>query len=259
MIEAWGENVDQDKFIKAIEFGVEPAYTIVESIRNFNFNKSASTLNQVNVNSAPPIESDSSKLLLDVEQLLQEKVYAKLYDIFTDYTHDKLSRDGAIMQLKSTFLNDVLKSDLVESDASLKNSTTLTDEYFKYVKRVVRQLILDESKRVDGRKLDELRQISCQVDLYNSLHGSALFQRGQTQVLCSVTFDSPDAWYRPDTIFNMMSPSLTNFNRNFMLHYEFPSFATNEISRMGGRSDRREVGHGALAGIKLNFRSYRVI
>jgi polyribonucleotide nucleotidyltransferase len=83
--------------------------------------------------------------------------------------------------------------------------------------------------------------------MYNTLHGSALFQRGQTQVLCSVTLDSPDSMYRSDAIFNMMSPSLTNFDKKFMLHYDFPSFATNEIARVGGRSDRREIGHGALA------------
>ena len=83
--------------------------------------------------------------------------------------------------------------------------------------------------------------------MYNSLHGSALFQRGQTQVLASITFDSPAAMYNSDSVANMMSPSLTNFNKNFMLHYEFPAFATNEIGRIGGRSDRREIGHGALA------------
>jgi hypothetical protein len=53
--------------------------------------------------------------------------------------------------------------------------------------------------------------------------------------------------YKSDAIVNMMSPSLTNFNKNFMLHYEFPAYAVNEIARVGGRSDRREIGHGALA------------
>ena len=100
---------------------------------------------------------------------------------------------------------------------------------------------------MDGRGLDDLRPISCDINLYNSLHGSALFQRGQTQVLASVTFDSPESMYRAESIANMMSPSLTTFNKNFMLHYEFPSFATNEIARVGGRADRREIGHGALA------------
>ncbi len=108
-------------------------------------------------------------------------------------------------------------------------------------------MIFDEQKRVDGRAFDALRPITCKINMYNSLHGSALFQRGQTQVLASVTFDSPDAMYRADSVAQMMSPSLTNLNKNFMLHYEFPSFATNEIARIGGRADRREIGHGALA------------
>jgi polyribonucleotide nucleotidyltransferase len=119
--------------------------------------------------------------------------------------------------------------------------------FFKFVKAVIRNLIFDEQKRVDGRAFDALRPISCKINMYNSLHGSALFQRGQTQVLASVTFDSPDSMYRADSVAQMMSPSLTNFHKNFMLHYEFPSFATNEIARIGGRADRREIGHGALA------------
>ena len=70
------------------------------------------------------------------------------------------------------------------------------------------------------RDLDHVRPISCSTGMYDALHGSALFQRGQTQVLCSVTFDSPEAMYKSNIIHNMMSPSLTNFDKNFMLHYE---------------------------------------
>ncbi len=70
------------------------------------------------------------------------------------------------------------------------------------------------------RKLDQVRPISCSTNMYDALHGSALFQRGQTQVLCSVTLDSPDSMYKSDIIFNMMSPSITTFDKNFMLHYE---------------------------------------
>jgi polyribonucleotide nucleotidyltransferase len=122
----------------------------------------------------------------------------------------------------------------------------MSDLFTKFVKKVVRRLVLEENKRVDGRSLDEIRPISCKVNLYNSLHGSALFQRGQTQVLSSITFDSLDSMYKMDSIVNMISPSITVY-KNFMLHYEFPSFATNEISKIGGRVDRREIGHGALA------------
>uniref|UniRef100_A0A673B418 polyribonucleotide nucleotidyltransferase n=1 Tax=Sphaeramia orbicularis TaxID=375764 RepID=A0A673B418_9TELE len=110
-------------------------------------------------------------------------------------------------------------------------------------KEIFRNLVLNEYRRCDGRELTALRNISCDVDLFKPLHGSALFQRGQTQVLCSVTFDSLESSVKPDIITTALSGIK---DRNFMLHYEFPPYATNEIGKMGGLN-RRELGHGALA------------
>merc|ERR1719239_1204839 len=84
-----------------------------------------------------------------------------------------------------------------------------------------------------------MREIACEVDLYDPLHGSALFQRGQTQVLCTVTFDSQESALKADPIVGALS------EKNFMLHYEFPPYATNETGK--GGIGRRELGHGALA------------
>uniref|UniRef100_A0A671XX46 polyribonucleotide nucleotidyltransferase n=1 Tax=Sparus aurata TaxID=8175 RepID=A0A671XX46_SPAAU len=110
-------------------------------------------------------------------------------------------------------------------------------------KDVFRSLVLNEYKRCDGRELTSLRNISCDVDLFKPLHGSALFQRGQTQVLSSVTFDSLESSIKADPITTALSGIK---DKNFMLHYEFPPYATNEIGKMGG-INRRELGHGALA------------
>lgn len=268
MIEGWADNLDQNKFVEALEFGCEQAYQVMEQIRSKKlekenkFVKKDSSLlsvtsedesldsSQVNLTeiSTPKLSSDPQSNE-EIDNLFQALAYSHLYDIFTDYEHDKLSRDNAITQVKNSVINAIQKSksDSEQSAGSSYSYSTLNELFYKFVRKVVRNLAVEESKRVDGRKLNELRPISCTSNLYPSLHGSGLFQRGQTQVLCSVTFDSPDSMYRSDAIANMMSPSLTNFNKNFMLHYEFPSFATNEISRMGGRADRREVGHGALA------------
>ncbi|RZF43079.1 hypothetical protein LSTR_LSTR001257 [Laodelphax striatellus] len=95
----------------------------------------------------------------------------------------------------------------------------------------------------DGRELDEIRPISCEVNMFNPLHGSALFQRGQTQVMCTVALDSLDSSMKMDPV-TMLTSGLKE--KNFFLHYEFPSYAVNEIGRSGG-SNRRELGHGALA------------
>lgn len=271
MIEGWADNLEQEKYIQALEFGAENAYKIVEMIKSVKIEKptkeikaEASLLSipsedETDAETKPleaPIITEITKKPThketendEIENLFQALAYSNLHEIFTDYEHDKLTRDNAISQVKNSVINSILKSEagLNSPPGSLYTYSSLNDIFYKFVRKVVRNLALNESKRVDGRKLDELRPISCKSNLYNSLHGSALFQRGQTQVLCSVTFDSPDSMYKSDAIFNMMSPSLTNFNKNFMLHYEFPAYATNEISRIGGRADRREIGHGALA------------
>lgn len=263
MIEGWADNLEQSKFIEALEIGSERAYDVVKKIRAQKLPKSTTVKTDAEKtglsppesmmlsesNSQSSSESGSSK----IEDSFHELAYAKLYDVLTDFNHDKLSRDSALNTIRNQTVNIMLKNPLVMASDPSTSYTMLSELFSKFVRKMVRKLVLDESKRVDGRQLDEMRQISCEVDMFKPLHGSALFQRGQTQVLCSVTFDSPETMYRPESIANMMSPSLTNFNKNFMLHYEFPSFATNEISRVGGRADRREIGHGALAGW-FNFR-----
>ncbi|PAV65442.1 hypothetical protein WR25_12532 [Diploscapter pachys] len=112
-----------------------------------------------------------------------------------------------------------------------------------YVKSQIRNLILKKGLRVDGRKLDEFRPINIEVDVFKKLHGSCLFQRGQTQVFSTVTFDSVEAAFHPDSISQMLG---SQQKKTFMLHYEFPGYATNEISASRG-ANRREIGHGALA------------
>ena len=250
MIEGWGDNLNQAKYISAIEFGTEKAYEIVNAIREMspkekndeNLEKITEIKKEISENSASKLEMEKKKNFINDQ--FQELAYSKLYDIFTNYDHDKRSRDEAVSDLRNAILNGTkslksLKSELITYEF-------MSDLFTTFVKKVVRRLVLEENKRVDGRSLDEIRPISCKVNLYNSLHGSALFQRGQTQVLSSITFDSLDSMYKMDSIVNMISPSITVY-KNFMLHYEFPSFATNEISKIGGRVDRREIGHGALA------------
>jgi polyribonucleotide nucleotidyltransferase len=266
MIEAWADNLDQQKFVEAFGFGMDSAYNVVEQIKKYKYIKTnvngteevkAAAAAAAGTASAsieqPPMEEQSSKtvgqkepVVKNYDELFQKIAYSQFYDIFTDYNHDKMSRDRAIAQLQKSTVDAIIKSD--PSSFTSYDYNKLSEEFYKFMKKVVRNMALDEGKRVDGRKLNELRDISCKVDMYKALHGSALFQRGQTQVLASVTLDSDDSMYRADTIFNMMSPSLTNFDKNFMLHYEFPSSATNEIARVGGKADRREIGHGALAG-----------
>ncbi|KAF5740396.1 polyribonucleotide nucleotidyltransferase 2 mitochondrial [Tripterygium wilfordii] len=106
-------------------------------------------------------------------------------------------------------------------------------------KKVVRKRILAEGFRLDGRRLDEVRPVYCEAGNLPILHGSSLFSRGDTQVLCTVTLGAPGDAQRLDSL---VGPP----TKHFMLHYSFPPFCINEVGKRGGLN-RREVGHGTLA------------
>jgi polyribonucleotide nucleotidyltransferase len=118
----------------------------------------------------------------------------------------------------------------------------LSDAFYIVLKNIYAELVIETDKRCDGRISSELRPINCEINLYKPLHGSALFQRGQTQVMCTVTFDSLDSVWRSDPV-SVITGGVKE--KNFMLHYEFPQYATNDIGR--NVIGRREIGHGALA------------
>jgi polyribonucleotide nucleotidyltransferase len=114
------------------------------------------------------------------------------------------------------------------------------DELFDdLLKTISREIVLKEGRRIDGRKFDEVRPITCDVGLLPRPHGSALFTRGETQVLGVMTLGTSLDEQRVETLSGDES-------RQFMLHYNFPPFSVGEVKRMGGPS-RRDIGHGALA------------
>ncbi len=105
--------------------------------------------------------------------------------------------------------------------------------------KLMRSMILDDKKRIDGRDMVSVRPITVEAGILPRPHGSALFTRGETQVLAAVTLGTSDDEQIVDTMFQSAM-------RKFMLHYNFPPFSVGETGRMGGQS-RREIGHGALA------------
>lgn len=159
----------------------------------------------------------------------------KIRDILTNYSLDKLGRDHEI-----TALRDLTTSKLKETYPDVE-SNLLLDAFVKAFKQVHCELVLEGGRRADGRGVDEVRPLRSEVCLYKPLHGSALFQRGQTQVLATVAFDSPDSCLR----LNSFGFADEVKEKKFMLHYEFPKYATNDIGRSA--AGRREIGHGALA------------
>lgn len=157
--------------------------------------------------------------------------YEKIYQIAKN-TPAKQERHDALDNLRNEFL-----ASLPEDP---ETNEILVSNYFHEVeKEAVRNLILNESIRVDGRKTDEIRPILCEVDYLPAAHGSALFTRGETQSLASVTLGTKLDEKEIDEV-------LIQGTQKFVLHYNFPPFSTGEARPARGIS-RREVGHGNLA------------
>ncbi|XP_059475161.1 polyribonucleotide nucleotidyltransferase 1, mitochondrial-like [Neocloeon triangulifer] len=225
MLEAAADNVLITEFQKAVRAGVKEIYNIVLGIQRLT--KVYGKIKR-NLEPATPVPSEIWEAVRSLSEM-------RLREILRDSTHDKLSRDEAVAQLRTDVIEKV-----VDDSA---NYNFAVDSFNKVFKETFRSLIFEENTRCDGRSLTQIRPISTQVDLYKPLHGSALFQRGQTQVFCTVALDSPDSAMRLDPV-SILTSGVKE--KNFFLHYEFPPYATKEIGKSGA-AGRREMGHGALA------------
>ena len=131
-----------------------------------------------------------------------------------------------------------MKSQFTEEELAEKGA--LIDRYYHDVeKEAMRRCILDEGKRLDGRKTNEIRPIWCEVDYLPGPHGSAIFTRGETQSMTSVTLGT-----KLDE--KIIDDVLVHGKERFLLHYNFPPFSTGEAKAQRGVG-RREIGHGHLA------------
>ncbi|XP_037599347.1 polyribonucleotide nucleotidyltransferase 1, mitochondrial isoform X3 [Cebus imitator] len=227
MLEASAENILQQDFCHAIKIGVKYTQQIIQGIQQL--------VKEIGVTKRTPqkLFTPSPEIVKHAHKLAMEKLYA----VFTNYEHDKISRDEAVNKIRLD-TEEQLKETFPEADPF-----EIIESFNVVAKEVFRSIILNEYKRCDGRDLTSLRNISCEVDMFKTLHGSALFQRGQTQVLCTVTFDSLESNIKSDQVITAINGIK---DKNFMLHYEFPPYATNEIGKVTGLN-RRELGHGALA------------
>jgi polyribonucleotide nucleotidyltransferase len=145
---------------------------------------------------------------------------------------DKKSREAQM-----DFANDEIIAHFLEVYPDNEEQIKLIVD--KLLKEVVRKMILEQGERVDGRKLDEIRPISCEVGILPRPHGSGLFTRGQTQVLSVTTLGAISEEQRLDGLGN-------EDRKRYIHHYNFPPYSTGEVKPMRGPG-RREIGHGALA------------
>ncbi|NQV53599.1 MAG: polyribonucleotide nucleotidyltransferase [Flavobacteriales bacterium] len=168
----------------------------------------------------------------ELEASVHAFCFDKCYAIATSASA-KQDRSDAFKALSAEFL-----ATLPEEEQPAK--AELVGKYFHDVeKKAMRKMILDEGKRLDGRKTDEIRPIWCEVDYLPGTHGSAIFTRGETQSLTTITLGT-----KLDE--QMIDSALMRGSEKFLLHYNFPPFSTGEARPIRGIS-RREVGHGNLA------------
>lgn len=170
-----------------------------------------------------------------------EDVKAKVYDFAMEKCKD-VARMGLANKAKRTELFDAIKEELkaTYTEEELAEVSGFISTYFSEVKKkAVRWVMLNDQKRLDGRKFDEIRPIWAEVDYLPMVHGSAVFTRGETQSLTTLTLGG-----KLDE--QMIDGATYQGTESFMLHYNFPPFSTGEAKPIRGTS-RREIGHGNLA------------
>ena len=177
-------------------------------------------------------EYETTEVNEDLEKRIHDMAYDKCYAIAKKGT-SKAERGAAFAEVK-----EEVKASFTEEENE-EFGHLVSGYYSKAEKEAVRELTLSEGVRLDGRQTDEIRPIWCEVDYLPSTHGSAIFTRGETQALATVTLGTS----RDSNKIDM--PSYEG-EENFYLHYNFPPFCTGEARPLRGTS-RREVGHGNLA------------
>ncbi|MGP1464513.1 MAG: polyribonucleotide nucleotidyltransferase [Prevotella koreensis] len=177
----------------------------------------------------------------NLRELVRKECYAKAYEV-VGQALEKHARAEAFEQIVADFKEKYFAENEIAEDAEISKEDTeaLIDKYYHDVERdAMRRCILDEGKRLDGRKTDEIRPIWCEVSPLPMPHGSSIFTRGETQSITTCTLGT-----KLDE--KLVDDVLDKSYMRFLLHYNFPPFCTGEAKAQRGVG-RREIGHGHLA------------
>lgn len=223
MVEAGAEELDEEIILEAILKGHNEIKNIVNLIEELR--EEALALG---------IAKEKIDFKYEENKEIIEAVSSYSKDTLTEALHivNKLQRDEAIKIERDKTLEYF-------SESYPEQEKELNDAFDMLMKQIVRELITQKHIRPDGRKLNEVRKITCEIDLLPRVHGSAVFTRGQTQILSVATLGSSRDSQRLDGI-------EMEDNRRYLHHYNFPPYSVGECRPMRGPG-RREIGHGALA------------
>lgn len=217
MLEADGREVAEEKVVEAIAFARENVAPVFDLI-----------------------EEAGKAVGREKQKIKTEEIEAKLKKEVVTFIEKGLKEElwGAEAALRDEISEAFREKVFIKFEGKLSKNT-LSGLIEEVTRNKIREKILTDGERVDGRKGDEIRPLSMEVALLPRTHGSALFQRGDTQVLTIATLGSTSL----EQLIERMTGEET---KRFMHHYNFPPFSTGETGRMGGPG-RREIGHGALA------------
>jgi polyribonucleotide nucleotidyltransferase len=222
MVESQANGLTEEQMLSAVKFGHDGFAPVIEMINDLK--------NTVKKEEVEVIEKDYSELKNKISELATKK----LEEAFSE--KDKKIRGSLINEAKEIIQNHFL-------DDETYTKVEIMDQFKNLEKDIVRTKILNNKIRIDGRKLDEVRQIECEVGILPRVHGSALFTRGETQAIVATTLATADDEQRTESLEGMQ-------RSRFMLHYNFPPFSVGEVGRIG--TGRREIGHGKLAWRAVN-------
>ncbi len=219
MVEGGAKEVPEEIVTEALYFGLEAIRDVIEAQERLR--------EQAGV---PKIEFERIELDEELKRALEEECREKIISAFS--IQDKKNRNKTLEAIVQEFIE---KKEIPEE-------LHFNIKYFfkKLESRLMREKILNEGIRIDGRRPDEIRPITIEVHPFERPHGSAVFTRGQTQAYVTVTLGAPDEAQMIETI------AEGEIFKRFMLHYNFPPFSGGE-ARPWGPPRRREIGHGALA------------
>ena len=231
MVEAGANKLPEQDIIEAIDFGYEVVRDLIQAQLDL--------VEELGL--TRPTEPEPEKQAA-LETFLSDKASDSIKEVLKQFEQTKAERDDKLDEIKAKLSEEI--QELPEDNevrAAVDGNKRTMGKYFKSLtKKVMRSQILEEGVRVDGRKLDEVRKITCRTGvLPNRVHGTGLFRRGLTQVLSIATLGTPgDA--------QMMDDLHPSDDKKYLHHYNFPPYSVGETRPMRSPG-RREIGHGALA------------
>ncbi len=219
MLEAGANQVAEDIMYSALEAGFNANQQVIGLIKDMTAECGQDKIVLTKKDKTPQLVTDVQQKAKD---LIKEAVNANKETLFIEREHAfELAREGVVASFESKDQQEVreILEDLFSSE--------------------FRKQILEKQVRVDGRKLDELRPLTAEVGVLPRVHGSAIFQRGETQALSVTTLGAP-------SLYQSLESAEGEDHKRYMHHYNFPPYSTGETGRVG-MPGRREIGHGALA------------